>query len=576
MTPCKDNVCQNGALCLSGELSSTTLQVTMDWSSGQQHDLNHSSKSHQPDKKHKQFAMNHYIAPHDNWPLAIKLMNVSYLIECFCKPDYHGVFCQEKYDDCIGVNCLNDGKCIDSINDYNCECLNNFAGKNCEINCKYLESDHRYVDYIDSCSKNNSQSSTDHPPSTEEITINEEEILTTGHSVLRTTTPLIPNPIDFGSDNDLPPIEDSNDQGNVIKKGNLPKLNVSNWTEVNEVVTSGTPLTTLTEIGTSTEEIVTSTTDQKDLIDPTTDQTTDGIKNQEKNGGKHKEEVDSNDHKFFSSNGHHNEHSSPQIDSFTLANTVVFPTVTIDATPVVVIDPTTVVKLSSVYKDNPVVGIHSSIIIPSPSSATTGHHLTIPDPINHSDDEDNFIEPPPNHHDHLWTPTFVLPSFTVNPVPISVTPSLSNVPLSPSLIVIISTTTVLVPCTKGQEQDSITSEIQSQLLTSSAVAKEEDSSKRDESNFLSLIYPLISSSSSVPSSSPLLLSSAFLLPSSFSLSPNDQIELPSNYPFPSSSLSPLPSFSIPSGTSIPSMTQSVDPTTTSTNVVIDWKERDTK
>lgn len=35
---------------------------------------------------------------------------------------YEGVFCQINTDDCASQPCLNNGKCIDKINSFHCEC----------------------------------------------------------------------------------------------------------------------------------------------------------------------------------------------------------------------------------------------------------------------------------------------------------------------------------------------------------------------------------------------------------------------------------------------------------------------
>jgi Notch-like protein len=35
-------------------------------------------------------------------------------------------------DDCIGVNCLNGGSCIDHTQSYTCKCVGGFEGQHCE------------------------------------------------------------------------------------------------------------------------------------------------------------------------------------------------------------------------------------------------------------------------------------------------------------------------------------------------------------------------------------------------------------------------------------------------------------
>ena len=46
-----------------------------------------------------------------------------------------GVNCEENIDDCLNNPCLNNGKCVDKINGYECNCdETGFNGKNCEKN----------------------------------------------------------------------------------------------------------------------------------------------------------------------------------------------------------------------------------------------------------------------------------------------------------------------------------------------------------------------------------------------------------------------------------------------------------
>ncbi|XP_042142437.1 fibropellin-1 [Ixodes scapularis] len=56
--------------------------------------------------------------------------------ECFCVPDYHGIRCESRYDECIpGSPCHNGGTCIDGVDDYSCSCAVDFTGKFCEASC---------------------------------------------------------------------------------------------------------------------------------------------------------------------------------------------------------------------------------------------------------------------------------------------------------------------------------------------------------------------------------------------------------------------------------------------------------
>lgn len=43
---------------------------------------------------------------------------------------------QTDIDDCLPYPCQNNGTCTDLVNDYHCDCVAGFNGKNCE-NSKY-------------------------------------------------------------------------------------------------------------------------------------------------------------------------------------------------------------------------------------------------------------------------------------------------------------------------------------------------------------------------------------------------------------------------------------------------------
>jgi hypothetical protein len=59
----------------------------------------------------------------------------------------HTVFISD-IDDCIGVDCLNGGSCIDRTQSYICKCVGGFEGRHCEtdvdikfnVNNAFLES----------------------------------------------------------------------------------------------------------------------------------------------------------------------------------------------------------------------------------------------------------------------------------------------------------------------------------------------------------------------------------------------------------------------------------------------------
>ena len=46
-------------------------------------------------------------------------------------------------DDCYPNPCLNNGTCVDGVNDYNCTCVPGFVGKNC--NCKFKNIKPQYL-----------------------------------------------------------------------------------------------------------------------------------------------------------------------------------------------------------------------------------------------------------------------------------------------------------------------------------------------------------------------------------------------------------------------------------------------
>ncbi|KXJ18052.1 Fibropellin-1 [Exaiptasia diaphana] len=53
---------------------------------------------------------------------------------CECIPGYAGKNCQTDVDECAKKPCQNGAKCIDGVNAYKCECAPGFNGKNCENN----------------------------------------------------------------------------------------------------------------------------------------------------------------------------------------------------------------------------------------------------------------------------------------------------------------------------------------------------------------------------------------------------------------------------------------------------------
>lgn len=47
---------------------------------------------------------------------------VTFVPVCVCVSGYEGVFCHINIDECASQPCLNNGKCVDKINSFHCEC----------------------------------------------------------------------------------------------------------------------------------------------------------------------------------------------------------------------------------------------------------------------------------------------------------------------------------------------------------------------------------------------------------------------------------------------------------------------
>ena len=47
----------------------------------------------------------------------------------FCPPGYHGLYCEEEYNECLSAPCLNATTCRDLVNGYECVCLAEYKGK---------------------------------------------------------------------------------------------------------------------------------------------------------------------------------------------------------------------------------------------------------------------------------------------------------------------------------------------------------------------------------------------------------------------------------------------------------------
>ncbi|CAH3188858.1 unnamed protein product, partial [Porites evermanni] len=60
--------------------------------------------------------------------------------KCICVEGFTGKDCETNINDCVNIPCLNNGTCIDLINDFNCSCPPGFAGNRCEIDINECES----------------------------------------------------------------------------------------------------------------------------------------------------------------------------------------------------------------------------------------------------------------------------------------------------------------------------------------------------------------------------------------------------------------------------------------------------
>ncbi|XP_054724832.1 protein eyes shut homolog [Uloborus diversus] len=58
--------------------------------------------------------------------------NITSNITCFCVPDYHGKFCEFRYNECVPEpSCENGATCIDDIDGFSCICPAGFLGSTC-------------------------------------------------------------------------------------------------------------------------------------------------------------------------------------------------------------------------------------------------------------------------------------------------------------------------------------------------------------------------------------------------------------------------------------------------------------
>ena len=63
-----------------------------------------------------------------NFVKRLLVRNISFVIV-----GRHSLYHNSDIDDCAGQPCQNDGNCTDRVNDFNCDCVAGYTGKNCSI-----------------------------------------------------------------------------------------------------------------------------------------------------------------------------------------------------------------------------------------------------------------------------------------------------------------------------------------------------------------------------------------------------------------------------------------------------------
>lgn len=59
------------------------------------------------------------------------VLNESEEAVCVCEPGYEGDLCELNIDECASNPCMNNGRCVDGVNQYYCVCENNFIDSDC-------------------------------------------------------------------------------------------------------------------------------------------------------------------------------------------------------------------------------------------------------------------------------------------------------------------------------------------------------------------------------------------------------------------------------------------------------------
>ena len=68
---------------------------------------------------------------------------------CNCSAGFTGELCQTNIDDCVGVNCSGNGRCVEAVNSITCECSPGYTGMLCDVKgiIVMLHLNHNIVNY---------------------------------------------------------------------------------------------------------------------------------------------------------------------------------------------------------------------------------------------------------------------------------------------------------------------------------------------------------------------------------------------------------------------------------------------